>query len=537
MGSQEAERKTSMILLDSSADNLKEMCAFLKKLSVILFFSLLAFPLSAFCQVDTAWVRYYNGPGDKTDEVFSSTIDDSGNVFTTGYSGNNSSTGDFVTIKYDRNGNQLWRKSYAGVLYNQNTPNALTLDKDGNTYITGMTGNFHCVTIKYDPDGNQLWNALYPNGIAIGGAVATDEQSNVYVSAIAGGDYTNFDCLTLKYDSNGNQLWAATFDKGPNYSNRSYLISPDKNGNVFVSGYSENGITRNETEWVTIKYDSLGNQVWMKQFSTWQGATVGAPVDMKLDAVGNVYLTGGFQDSGIFVSYATVKYDPDGNQVWVARYRGRPNAYDFAIALVLDSNANVYVTGYSYGEGTANADIATIKYDSNGNQLWIRHYDGPVNGYDGGSSITIDSIGNIYVAGQSEGINSSLNYVNYVILKYDSSGILLWDKRYEGLMFNRATEKLLIDRIGNVYLAGTEFQNSHDFVTIKYSPLPTLKGDLNLDGVMTLADVVLMLNFAFNGDPFPAAPAAGDLNCNGAVSSADFVIMLQYFFLSVPLPC
>ncbi|HXF49607.1 MAG TPA: dockerin type I repeat-containing protein [Verrucomicrobiae bacterium] len=88
-----------------------------------------------------------------------------------------------------------------------------------------------------------------------------------------------------------------------------------------------------------------------------------------------------------------------------------------------------------------------------------------------------------------------------------------------------------------MYLSGTDTQNMWDFVTIKYSPLPAIKGDLNLDGVMTLADVVLMLNFVFNGTPFAAAPTAGDLNCDGKISPADVVIMLQIFFLSVPAPC
>ena len=339
-------------------------------------------------------------------------------------------------------------------------------------------------------------------------------------------------------NSNGKQLWATTFNRGPNYSDHSYLIAPDNNGNVYVSGYSYNtaSYSWNEDEWITIKYDSLGNQLWMRPFSTWQNARNGAPTYMKLDAMGNVYLTGGFQDSGTFVSYATIKYDPEGNQLWVARYRG-PNpsgAYDFAIALALDVNANVYITGYSYGNGPTNADIATIKYDSTGNQLWLRRYDGPANGYDEGRSIAVDSIGNVYVAGLSFG-NSS-NY-NYVILKYDSSGNFLWEKRHEGPVFNRATEKLSVDRIGNVYLAGTDSKNAHDFVTIKYSPLPVLKGDLNLDGVLTLADIVLMLNCVFLGEQPAAAPSACDVNCDGLLTAADVVILLNMFYLSTAPPC
>ena len=478
---------------------------------------------------------HYNGPGDKVDEVLSFAVDDSGNAVITGCSGTDPSTWDFVTIKYDRNGNQLWRQSYTGVQYNQNTPRSLTLDKRSNVYVTGARG-ITCVTVKYDPNGNQLWEARYPNGAAISDPVATDEKGNVYVTATSGSSYPDFDYLTIKYDSNGNQLWAAVFNKGLSYFDRSYLVAPDKNGNVYVSGYSYNAASRDEQEWITIKYDSLGNQVWMKQFSTWQGATVGAPADMKLDATGNVYLTGGFQDSGTFVSYATIKYDTAGNQLWVARYRGprSSGAYDFAIALALDVNANVYITGYSYGDGTTDADVATIKYDSNGNQLWLRRYNGPANGYDAGRNIAVDSIGNVYLAGLSFGINSTYNYV---ILKYDSSGNFLWEKRYEESVFNRTTEKLSVDRIGNVYLAGTDSKNTHDFVTIKYSPLPILKGDLNLDGVLTLADIVLILNCAFLGELPPAAPSACDINCDGLLTSADVVILLRMFYLGVPAPC
>lgn len=492
-------------------------------------------PVAAYCQVDTAWVRRYNGSGNKVDEILSFAVDDSGNAVITGCSGNYSSNWDFVTIKYDRNGNQLWLQSYTGVQYNQNTPNSLTLDKGSNVYVTGARG-ITCATVKYDPNGNQLWEAQYPNGAAFGSAVATDEKSNAYVAGISGYSYTEFDYLTLKYDSNGNQRWAAVFNKGQNYSDHSYLIAPGKNGSVYVSGYSYNAALGKEQEWITIKYDSLGNQVWMKPFSTWQGATVGAPADMKLDAMGNLYLTGGFQDSGIFVSYATIKYDTAGNQQWVARYRGPlpSGAYDFAIALALDDNANVYITGSSYENGPTDADIVTIKHDSSGNQLWLRRYKGPANGYDEGRSIAVDSIGNVYVAGQSMGVNSAYDYV---VLKYDSSGNFLWEKRYEGPVFNRATEKLFVNQNGNVYLAGTDSKNAHDFVTIKYSPLPQIKGDLNLDGVLTLADIVLAINCVFWGEATPAPPSACDFNCDGQLTPADVILILNLYYLGSPPPC
>nr|MBA3726734.1 SBBP repeat-containing protein [Armatimonadota bacterium] len=61
------------------------------------------------------------------------------------------------------------------------------------------------------------------------------------------------------------------------------------------------------------------------------------------------------------------------SEAWVARYNGPGNSGDVATKLAVDAAGNVYVTGYSVGVGSS-ADYATIRYDSNGNQLWVARY-------------------------------------------------------------------------------------------------------------------------------------------------------------------
>ncbi|MBA3725750.1 MAG: SBBP repeat-containing protein, partial [Armatimonadetes bacterium] len=96
-------------------------------------------------------------------------------------------------------------------------------------------------------------------------------------------------------------------------------------------------------------------------------------------------------------------------EAWVARYSGPVNGNDAAYALAMDAAGNVYVTGWSWGGGTS-FDYATIKYDSNGNQLWVARYNGTGNYSDEAYALAVDAAGNVYVTGASVGAGTSYDY-------------------------------------------------------------------------------------------------------------------------------
>jgi hypothetical protein len=190
-----------------------------------------------------------------------------------------------------------------------------------------------------------------------------------------------------------------------------------------------------------------------------------------VDGLGNIYVTGASVGSVTSSDYATIKYDPNGNELWVKRYNGPGNGYDSASALAVDDLGNVYVTGYSYGNSSS-TDYATIKYDPNGNELWVKRYNGPGNGYDSATALAVDDLGNVYVTGYSYGNSSSTDYAT---VKYDTNGNRLWVKRYNGY-----PSALVVDDLGNVYVTG---YTSRDYATIKYSQrnycAAVLDGDLD----------------------------------------------------------
>ena len=67
-------------------------------------------------------------------------------------------------------------------------------------------------------------------------------------------------------------------------------------------------------------------------------------------------------------------------------------------AIAIDSANNSYVTGYSTRTNSSN-DIVSIKYDNNGNQIWLQRYSSPGNGNAAGNAIAVDNNRNVYVTG------------------------------------------------------------------------------------------------------------------------------------------
>lgn len=417
-------------------------------------------------QVTQEWAARYNGPpGNNHDYAYSTAVDGSGNVYVTGSSIGSGTGYDYSTVKYNSAGVQQWVRRYNGPGNSEDLGYRIAVDISGNVYVTGAStgsvGSDHdYATIKYNSSGDSLWVRRYRGPGNSGDdaySLAVDGLGNVYVTGYSIG--TNGDYLTIKYNSSGDSLWVRRADWGVNDAATS--ITVDGSGNVYVTGlsYRFSGYA-----YLTIKYNSSGEEKWVREYD---GFGYDVAHKIAVDGSGNVYVTGYSGGSGTD-DYLTIKYDSSGTEKWQRRYNGPGNSNDTAYSLALDISGNIYVTGSSTGSGTG-TDYATIKYNSSGDSLWVRRYNGPGNGSDAARSLLLDGSGNLYLTGASAGSGTGNDYAT---IKYNSSGVQQWVQRYNGPGNGSDYAYLLVlDGSGNVYVTGASLGSGtgNDYATIKYS--------------------------------------------------------------------
>nr|WP_228042032.1 S8 family serine peptidase [Tychonema sp. LEGE 07196] len=351
----------------------------------------------------------------------------------------------------------------------------IATDSAGNIYMVGFTGdgdtttgNWDTLFTKYDSNGNKLWQKFLDNPATdFASGVKIDAANNVYIVG-----YTNSssdsdrDAYIYKYDSNGNEIWQKVFSSQDTFADLADYatgVGSDNAGNIYVAGNTWGSFDPTKA-WSNVphqdafiaKYDTNGNQVWVKDFGTPQDQNARA---VTTDNAGNSYIVGHTDETiengrDAFIT----KYDTNGNQVWIRQFGTA--ASDSAYGVTIGNDGNLYVTGNTRGNLNGNnnsggSDNFLVKYDTNGTQLWANQF-GTV-GDENTLGISLDKNGNIYVAGMTKGsLEGSTNAGNYDIFvtKLDSSGVVSWSQQL-GTAGNDDTYKLVIDNADNIYITGS----------------------------------------------------------------------------------
>jgi len=305
-------------------------------------------------------------------------LDNEGNVVVTGLEWNGNDM-DIRTIKYSPDGTTLWTSNYNSPHLGVDAPAAMVIGTDGSIYITGISwfgSSVDYITLKYNTNGNLEWqardNGLGANSWNEATAIAIDNANNVIVTGFSPNNDGWLNYHTVKYSANGTELWtqdynyASTDPENPSDVTNSIprSITTDANNNIYVTGIFDTFLGRIGT----IKYNASGQQQWLRTFKTQGEKTEGWQIAIrnnKLYVAGNH--NGNFANNGNVL----LSYELDGTQNWARETTDLIDAINVKLLFDMQGNPVVAAKGMTPGaeEWTQNLATRAKKYSPQGNLL------------------------------------------------------------------------------------------------------------------------------------------------------------------------
>lgn len=369
---------------------------------------------------------------------------------------------------------QEWVTTFNGTGSGGNYAVKNAIDKYGNIIVAGRSDSIseNFMVLKYSNSGNLLWSRRYAglkNGTDKIIDMVLDDSANIYVTGLSyeGTDHGGQNWLTIKYNTAGEMKWKQSLDWTGHKSDVPASIALDKNNNVYITGYGYVGPPPLlKEDLVVAKYNNDGILEWTRSHSSSPVYSDGG-YSVVTDDSNFIYVSGYAVDSII-----TIKYDKSGNTIWERKFFNIQVNYVVPLFSKIDNQNNIIVIGYYTVASQEN--FVTLKYDKNGNLLWSRIFDSPIGAQDNAKALIVDDSSNIYVAGSS----FTNFYFDVLLIKYAPNGDTLWVKTYDGgNNSNDAGNCMTIDIFGNVYVSGYARSDItyFDYLTIKFNPNGDIK--------------------------------------------------------------
>jgi putative intracellular protease/amidase len=170
---------------------------------------------------------------------------------------------------------------------------------------------------------------------------------------------------------------------------------------------------------------------------------------------------GGYGKSDVFLTFLDDSFNLKNLIYW------GHEGWEYPYGLAESKNGDILITGLTNSPGTSGGDIFVACFNRKGRKKWEHTYGGKL--YDTGRSIHLDENGSIYVLGTT--VQSGDDPGDMYLLKLNSEGNQIWDKRYGG-RGSQMGYKIIADKTGNLILAGnngnfTENQGNRDIYLIK----------------------------------------------------------------------
>ncbi len=284
-------------------------------------------------------MQWHNSCGGSDREDFRSVVEtEDGGFITVGliwstdidgitHNGNN----DGIIVKYDNQGNAVWKKGFGGSNYDYlhtiiktSSTTYVALAFSNSTDIDGLTsnGDSDAIMVQYDDDGNILWQKNYGgsnsdrfiNGIPTsdGGYIVVGDTMSTDIDGISNDGWHRG--IIVKYDATGTIQW----QKG-HATNIFHKVMSTADGGYIVYGLLSSAESGGYDA-VIVKYDATGNVEWEKEHID-ECKTMVEWKDMLLEKdavvlVGTKLSNHKTAEQGGIPGAFMMKYDLNGKELW-----------------------------------------------------------------------------------------------------------------------------------------------------------------------------------------------------------------------------
>ncbi|MRT17866.1 T9SS type A sorting domain-containing protein [Vitellibacter sp. q18] len=337
---------------------------------------------------------------------------------------------------------------------------------DGGTVIVGESfvsgSGINVKIIKLNSSGALEWEQIYGGSNHESGQSVLQTADGGYIVASASessdgdvtGNHGDYDFWLLRLDASGSLLWEKSFGgSGEDYAHE---IIPANDGGFLIAGhtFSNNGdVTANNGMgdfWV-IKINDGGNLLWQKNY--------------------------GGSDDDLATGIAAT---PDGYII-----AGQSSS----------SNGDV-------SQNNGEADVWTVKINNSGVLQWEKSTGGSLNDF--GNAIIVTADGGFAVAGGSNSndgdISGNHGEVDYLVLKFDSTGTLQWQKSLGGSA-DEISQNLAQTADGGFIVCGSSRSSDGD-VSVYYGTYTAWLIKLNPEGDLSweksFGSTVVDFSFAYS---------------------------------------
>ena len=193
------------------------------------------------------------------------------------------------------------------------------------------------------------------------------------------------------------------------------------------------------------------------------------------------------------------------HDLWIQSYDGDPLGFEYATSVALAPDGSVVAAGSSGASASGDTDFLVLRFDPSGLLLWSRRFD-LAGGNDRADDVVVDPAdGSLYVVGRA--VASGQNVP--LTLKYDAAGTLLWTASGPGPgVFARAA----LTSTGALVAAGTDL---NELLVVERDPLGGLTWATLVPGTLPGFDVAGALAI----DPAGNIVVGGRFN--GSTSTSD----------------